>query len=246
MGMSLKEIKQRVGACTNVTKIVMGILFLFLFLLGFGLFISSAISLGDAGVFKDKLPITSFREVIVFALIIGFLIALISIIGSIGYFFLHKPLLIAFLIGMCVLAVLELTCIGVAYGYRNSYTEATNYAWHHTEASSRQYFEQTYQCCGGMNATDYAASSFCFGGSESTSSAGPVTTSESYADGCVLIITQVLNDSLLAVGGGVLAVTVLEIVAIIITIVVVVQINKATKYQKFKSSDSSLDGIRDG
>jgi len=242
MGMSLKEIKQRVSKCANVTKVIMGICFLILFILGFALFVSSAVSLADAGIFKNMLPITNFREIIIFALCIGFFVALVSIIGSIGYFALHKPLLIAFMVGMGILVVLELSCIGVAYGYRNSYAEATEFAWHHAEASSREYFEETYLCCGGMNATDYPASPVCLG---SGSFSALASDSDSYSDGCVPKITQMLNNSLLAVGGGVLAVTILEIIVIITTIAVVVQINKAMKYQRFKSSDSSLEGIRD-
>jgi len=244
--MSLKEISQRVGKCTNVTKIIMGICFLILFLLGLILFICGAISLAGASVFKTILPVTSVREVIIFALCLGLFVALVSIVGSIGYFLLIKPMLVGFMVGMLILVVLEVTCCGLAFGYRDSFATGVEYAWQHAEPASRAYIEVTYDCCGGANTTDLPSSPQCTGVSSSVSPLeGAGSTSGSYNGACVPIVVDILQRSLIGAGTGILVVTLLEIIAVIATIAVVVQINKAQKYQRFKSSDSSLDPLRD-
>jgi len=245
--MSCREVADRVGKWANVTKVIMGVCFLILFVLGMALFIASAVALADASVFKG-FAITGFKEIIYFALSLGLFLAIVSIFGALGYFTLNKTMLIIFVILISILAILQIACGGTAFAYRNDFVNVTDTAWHHAENTTRAYFEDLYFCCGGRNITDFAAKTdhceeyeLADDGLLFESEASSVS---HYTKGCVEPLAEEMEKNIVAVGVGDIVITLLEVIVIIVTLIILVKIRKAYSYQRFKD-DSAIEQLRD-
>jgi len=237
---SCKEVARKVGAWANVTKVIMGICFSFLFLLGFLLFVASAVSLADANTFLNRIAITKFKEVIVFALCLGLFVAIVSIVGALGYFTLNKALLIIFAGAFIILAILQVACGAAAFAYRKDYPELIDEAWNMTDEHSRAYLEETFHCCGGINHEAMPASEYCVNGTTSSVE----LSSGSWSDGCVTPLADYADDCVVNVAIGDIVITILELAVVVVTIVVVVKIHGVNRrYQGLDDSDA-LEGLK--
>jgi len=245
--MSCKEVADRVGTWANVTKVIMGICFLLLFILGTALFLAACVALADASIFSS-FAITGFREIIIFALCLGLFIALVSIVGALGYFTLNKAMLIIFTCGIAILVILQVACGATAVAYRDDYDNITASAWELAEESTRAYFQEQFKCCGGVNLTDHVANStHCLAYNDTLffDDIGAKSTSGSdFTHGCVASMVETISDNVVAVGIGDIVITVLEIAVIVVTVVVVVKVHRARSYQQFKDEDA-IEQLRD-
>jgi len=235
--MSCREVADRVGRWANVTKIIMGVCFCILFILGMALLIAAGVALADANAF-GQFAITGFKEIIIFALCLGIFVAIVSIVGALGYFSLNKTLLIIFAAGMAILVILQVACGATAFAYRDDYDEIISEGWNHAEASSRQFLEQEFKCCGGVNITDAPVAPECL------AFLPFYIPPPDWADGCVPVLAQKAHDNIVAIGIGDIIITVLELAVIIVTIIVVVKIHGAqNNYHKF-TDEGAMDGLR--
>jgi len=158
--MSCREVADRVGRWANVTKVIMGICFTILFILGMALFLSAVVALTDFEVFESFIP--NVRGIIVFALCLGLFVAIVSIVGALGYFVLNKAMLIIFICGITILVILQVACGGAAFAYRNDFRNITESAWlNYTDEPTKALIQNTFHCCGGYDSTDAVNSTFC-------------------------------------------------------------------------------------
>jgi len=249
---SCKKLYRKVGAWAKPTTIIMGVCFCLLFILGLAMFIVGAVAVSGIKLL-DTLEITGFRALMWTALFLGLFLSIVAVLGAIGYFALHKTLLIITVGFIALLAVVQIVCGGVAYSYSN-YTEVVNKGWEAADDKSRAYLEKEYNCCGGMNSTHLPASDRCVGSSSSdeslaapSSAAPPQPTPQSSsspaallakhssessapADGCVAILAKIAEDDIPYIGAGLITITVLEIAVIVVTLILVCKINKASQY----------------
>jgi len=220
-----------------VTKIIMGICFILLFILGMSLAIAASVALADSKVFSN-ISITGFKEVIYFALCLGLFVAIVSVFGIIGYFMLNKHMLIVFSCLLAILVILQVACGATAFSYRDDFYNITESAWHHAENSTREYFQKTFECCGGANITDYAIETENCTATE-VNIDDLLYSSKPFDHGCVEPMANAMKDNVVSVGIGDIVITILELVVIIVTIVVVVKIHRAGSYRRFHDDDEA-------
>jgi len=250
--MSCREVTERVSRWANATKVIMGICFSILFVLGMVLFIASAVALGGVDVFQI-LKVHQAKSIAIFALCLGLFIALVSILGALGYFTLNRGMLIGFVIGIAILIILQVVCGATAFAYRNDFDNITEDAWVKLNISGDDFIfiEETFGCCGSYNSTDAVNSSNChvteYTGPEFGSLLLPgivFTASESSTTmGCIPKVAQTLKENINYVCIGDLVVTILEIIVIIVTAFVLHEIKSAYSYRQFQD-DPSLESIR--
>jgi len=223
----------------------MGICFAILFILGTALFLAAVVALADANVFSG-LAITGFKEVIIFALCLGLFVAIVSIVGALGYFTLNRAMLIIFICGLGLLVILQVACGATAFAYKDDFNELTKKAWDVAEESTRAYFQEEFECCGGLDILDHAApSEHCVGTNFTEDLLASAASSSAFHRGCVGPVVEAINDNMTYIGVGDIVITVLEIVVIIVTAVVIYQIRKAGKsYHKFNDEDA-ISSLRD-
>jgi len=167
-----RKLSRKLGKWGNVTKIIMGICFLIVFILGVALFGTGIAALTGSSLLSD-FPIASFTALMYTAVFLGLFLAIVSILGAIGYFALHKTLLIIVVCLIAVLAVVQAICGGVSLSYKNKdddLTQLFHEGWDLADNSTREYFEKQYTCCGGLNKTDHPEAPECVG----TASSGSV------------------------------------------------------------------------
>jgi len=251
--MSCREVAERVSRWTNVTKVIMGICFSILFLLGMILFIASCVALGGFSVFS-VLGIHQVKSVIAFALCLGLFIAIVSILGALGYFTLHRGMLVGFVIGIAILIVLQVICGATAFAYRKDFANITADAWVKLNVSSDEdaiiFLEETFKCCGSYNFSDAVNSSYCnvsehlnFFINDAGSLLLPnLYIAETNTTGCIPKIAEDLTDNINSVCIGDIVITILEVVVIVVTAFVLHEVKNANSYKQFQD-DPSLESI---
>jgi len=245
--MKCKEIAQHMSKWANVTQYIMGVCFSILFVLGMILFIASAVSLGDFGAF-ELLEIQKVKSVVIFALCLGLFIAIVSILGALGYFTLNKTLLIIFVCGISILIVLQVVCGATAFAYRDDFYDLTADGWHNLVANDTNtavFLEEAFDCCGSYNSSDAIESKNC----NATLSFSGIdvllkTSESSEVEGCIPVIAASLKKNVNGVCIGDIVITLLEVAVIVVTGIVLYEIKRANKYTQF-DNDTSLDSIRD-
>jgi len=249
--MSCKEVSERVSRWTNITKIIMGVCFSILFVLGMVLFIAAAVALGGFNVF-DTLGIYDVKAVITFALCLGLFIAIVSILGALGYFTLNRVMLIIFVCGIAILIVLEIVCGAVAFSYKNNFRNITETAWNdyvQNDTNATKLLEDTFGCCGSYDPSDAVPSNYCnvtnftFGGLMLNDLQASESKSHSN-EGCISVIAKKLTDNINSVCIGDIVITILEIIVIVVTAIVLYQVKNANSYKQFQE-DPTLESIRD-
>lgn len=252
---SCSQISKKLSAWANVTKYIMGFAFILLFLLGMIMFIIGLVCVADASII-DGFELGPLATVMYTAIILGLFLAIASIVGAIGFFSLHKPLLIAFVCLIGALAVIQVA-VGIV-GVASSEETLTEYmidAWSVADNNTRAKFEKTYTCCGGANLTDYPSSQFCIDlnntNANKTSSSSlilPSSLSSSQYNGpCGAELAKVIEDNMAYIGSGIIVVTVLEIAVVVVTIILVIQIDRAQKkYTKVAedAEEETLDPLK--
>jgi len=237
-----KKISAKIGAWANVTKIIMGVCFVLLFILGVALTAVCASVLVKSDILKN-FEITGFTALMYFGLILGLFLAIVSLLGVFGFFTLNRPLLIIVTCLILLLAILQIVCFSVAFGYRGKYDDFFSNTWEMADDNSRGYIEMHFGCCGGVNNTDKPGS-YC----NSTSSSGayqpPVFSDSSDGGPCVPKLVEFANDQVVSIGVGVLVVTLLEVAVVVVTIVLLVKIGRVQSYYKVQEEDNALDALR--
>jgi len=155
-----RKLSKKLGTWANVTKVIMGLCFLIIFILGVALFGVSIAALTGSSLLAD-IPIKGFTALMYMGLFLGLFLAIVSILGAIGFFTLNKVLLIIVICLLAVLAILQLTCGSLAFVYRKDYNELFATAWNDTDSSTRESLEKTFHCCGGINSKDLPESDHC-------------------------------------------------------------------------------------
>jgi len=257
-----KRLTDKIGAYASITKIIMSILFLILFALGAALFIVCVVAKADSNDLGE-LDISSITGLLVMGIILGLFLAIVSLLGLFGYVTLHKGILIFVTCAIVLLAALQITCGGLALGYKDDYDDIFADAWDGADNHTRAVIENKFKCCGGKNFTDAPAlpkcvhytseSSESYGSSVSSSvvsSAPPASQSsvpptsyelaEAMKDGCVSELVEFANDNFNYVGAGVIVITVLEIAVIVLCIVILIKIGQVTKYNQVGDDDDNV------
>jgi len=233
---SCSKISSRIGACANVTKYIMGVCFSLIFALGIILAIICCVALADAKLLGD-FDIKNFKAVMVLGVILGFFLAIVAIMGAIGYFSLNRCLLLFVIIVFFVLAIAQIVCGILGLVYKDKYENPLQTAWNKADADDRKYIEEHLHCCGGANSTDRPASPHCLG-NESSSLPFSSSSSDSYSDGCVSKLAKEAKDMIVSVGAGLIVVTVFELVIVGFTIFLYVKISGAHNYYQVHEEDA--------
>jgi len=237
-----QKVSKKVGAWANVTKIIMGICFLLLFVLGMAMAIICGVSITDSKFLID-LPIKGVTTIMYMGLFLGLFLAIVALLGALGYFTLNRALLIIVTCLLILLAILQVTCGCLAVAYRDEYDHLFAEAWEIAPNDTRQYFEETYHCCGGVNETDLPASPECVS-NYTYDEVLATNTSSSWGGPCVPKLVDLANDQIVNVGAGIIVVTILEIAVIVVTIVLVVKIGKARSYYEVHDDEDDLEVLR--
>jgi len=240
---SCTKISRKLSTWANVTKYIMGFCFILLFLLGMVLFIISVVAVSGSNLLTD-FPVQSATSIMYMGIFLGLFLAISSIVGAIGFFWLHRCLLIIFVCCIAALAVVQVVVGVVAVSYDDEEQLVLD-SWNLADNSTRAYLEDSFECCGGENVTDNPSSENCtamFGGSSSIflsalSSSGGV-------QACGKVIAEFLDDYMITVGVGIIVVTLLEVAVIVVTVILVVQIDRAKKKYSKVDDDESLDPLK--
>jgi len=227
---------KKIGCCANVTKFIMGVLFIILCILGVAIVCVCAVGLTKSEWLGD-LAIKDFHGLMVFGLILGLFLAAVSILGAIGYFRLNRVLLVIVIIVIILLALLQIICGAAGLATKDKYEDFIQTAWDSMDEADRKYFEEDLKCCGGANSTDRPAAPECL-----SNSSVVLDSSSAFSDGCVSILAEKAEDLMVSVGVGLLVTTVVEIVIIALSIFVVVRINNARKYSNVPD-DNTMDAL---
>jgi len=234
---SCGKISARIGACANATKYIMGICFSLIFALGVILAIICCVALADAKLLGD-FDIKNFRGVMILGLILGLFLAIVAILGAIGYFSLNRCLLLIVIIVFFVLALAQIICGALGLVYKDKYETPIQSAWNKADEDDRKYVEEHLHCCGGANSTDRPASPHCLGNESSSHSVVGSSSSDSYADGCVSKLAKEAKDMIVSVGAGLIVVTIFELVVVGFTIFLFVKISGAHSYYQVHEEDA--------
>jgi len=231
---------------TNVTKVIMGICFIILFLLGLAMAVVCVISLSGSKVLGD-MDIQSFTALMWFGLFLGIFLAFISLLGAIGYFSLSRSLLIIVVIAFAVLALLQIVCFSLAFSFRDDFDTICDDAWDSADNSTRAYLEKEFSCCGGSDPNDKPASDFCLGETSSSESSVSSVSSVNETDktdnaalsssvvGCVQKLSEFMTDQMYSIGACVLAVTILELAVAVVTVILICTSGK--RYEPLRGED---------
>jgi len=245
-----RKVSQKVGAWANVTKVIMGICFLLLFILGLAMAIVCGVSLAGVDVLGN-LSIRGFTALMYMGLFLGLFLAILSLLGALGYFTLNRALLIIVTCLLLILAILQITCGSLAFAYDDKYEDFFKEAWSLADDGSRAYIEETYHCCGGMNASDRPASKNCTAFLNSSSSSytsgahlDAVSSSSQEGGPCIPKLVDDAKDKIVPVGVGVIVVTVLELAVVIVTIILVVKIGRVHSYYQVHDEEDDLDVLK--
>lgn len=225
---SCSKVADKVGKCANVTKWIMGIAFFLLFILAVAMFGVCCTALTNSKLLGD-MSIKGFTALMYMGLFLGLFLGIVTILGAIGYFTLNRTLLIIVTCSFILLAVLQILCGSLAFAYKNDYEDFITDAWDAADNSTRAYLEEEFDCCGGVNSTYETATWACnhtlIDGSDGDG-------------GCVDKLTDFAKDKILPVGGGLIAITVLEIVIIVVTIIIARKIRHVHNYYKVQEQDT--------
>lgn len=235
--MSLKELSERVGKCANTTKVVLGVCYVLIFVLGLALCIAGAVARSSESALQT-LHVPGIASLPTWGICLGVFLALVALVGALGSFLLNRPLLIIFACLTAVLIVVQVSVGVTAYVRQDKFPVVVNAAWNNAENSTRAYLETTFECCGLENTTDraylpgcpgYASSSFSSSAASASSSLAldETVSSSLFNGGCMAPILALAYRVANKVGAALLGITAFEVLTLIVTAVLLCRIRKA-------------------